>query len=263
MPDESPAGQDKTEEQAFYDRLFSERQRFDQFQVEIYEQIADEARRGANGDQALDLGCGSGTQAVVLTDRGFSVVAADLSIEAVKLTRATTASAGRPARTLNADAEHLPLRDASIDACVCSLLLHHFSALDGVAAELRRVLRPGGIVVAIDANAHNPFSWLFFNVVHRVRPLSGVTPNQRALRRGEIERVFRNYGFDGFRFESITSELRPDWLGDSLGAKLNFYTRALVLALSRMMLPSICHGNILYSVFRRANDEGRSPVAGP
>ncbi|MHC4594274.1 MAG: class I SAM-dependent methyltransferase [Planctomycetota bacterium] len=244
-------GQDKAAEQKFYDVLFQTRQRFDQFQDEIYERIAVEARRETNGGVALDLGCGSGIQSLCLIDQGFSVVAVDLSLEATKLAKKTVASAGKSFLVLNADAEYLPIQDAAIDACICGLLLHHFKRLDIIAAELQRIVRPGGVVVAIDANAHNPFSWLFFNGLHRLRPLSGLTPNQRALRCSEIDRVFSKYGFGEFRFVSITSRLNRDWLGNSFGAKLNFYTRAAVLKLSRMILPSICHGNMLLSVFCR------------
>ncbi|MCI0432721.1 MAG: methyltransferase domain-containing protein, partial [Gemmatimonadetes bacterium] len=138
------------------------------------------------------------------------------------------------------------------DACVCGLLLHHFRDLAGVAAELRRVVRPGGVVVALDANAHNPPTWMFLNVVHRFRPLKRLTPNQRALRAREIREVLGSYGFSDFRFSSVTSALRRDWLGDSLGARLNYYTRAALLGISNAVLPQIARGNMLLSVFRRA-----------
>ena len=139
----SETGQDKRSEREFYDGLFRRRRRFDQFQNDIYRHIARTAREGAPGDQALDLGCGAGTQAVCLADEGFTVVAADLSIEGVKVARNTLREAGRPATLLNADAEHIPLRDGVVDACVCGLLLHHFRDLRSVAVELRRIVRPG------------------------------------------------------------------------------------------------------------------------
>ncbi len=247
-----PTGQDKESEQRFYDELFKRRKRFDQFQPEIYAGIAADARAQAPGDHALDLGCGSGTQAVCLARAGFRVTAADLSEEAVKLTRQALAELRGPHVAIRADAEHLPLDGQSVDACVCSLLWHHFSDLRPLARELARVLKPGAALIAIDANAHNPFAFFFFNVIHRLRPLSGLTPNQRAIGKAEIERTFGAAGFEGFRFRSITSELRQDWLGESLGARLNFHARRLVLGVSRALLPEIAHGNILYSAMRRS-----------
>lgn len=244
------AGQDKQSEREFYDTLFRRRRRFDQFKDNLYKRMARLAREGTSGNRALDLGCGSGTQATCLAREGFDVIAADLSIEGVRVAAATVREAGASASLLNADAERIPLRDASVDACVCSLLLHHFHDLNGVASELRRIVRPGGVVVALDANAHNPPTWMFLNVVHRMKRLRGLTPNQRALRTQEIEQVFSKHGFGDFRFESVTSELRKDWLGNSLGARLNYYTRATVLALSNA-LPQVSRGNMLLSVFRR------------
>ncbi|HSK18803.1 MAG TPA: methyltransferase domain-containing protein [Longimicrobiales bacterium] len=245
-------GQDKESERRFYDELFRKRRRFDQFNDDIYRRIAREARAGTDGSQVLDLGCGSGTQALCLMDEGFSVVAADLSIEAVRVAEAGARQADRTLPVINADAERLPLADASLDACVCGLLLHHFTNLEAVAAELRRVVKPGGVVVAIDANAHNPPTWMFLNVVHRLRPLARLTPNQRALRSSEIRQTFGRAGFGEFRFSSVTSELRRDWLGDSLGARLNYYSRAALLGVSNAVLPQIGRGNMLLSVFRRA-----------
>jgi ubiquinone/menaquinone biosynthesis C-methylase UbiE len=252
MSNQTSSGQDKAAEQAFYDRLFSERKRFDQFQEEVYAQIARDAREGATGDVVLDLGCGSGTQAVNLLGQGFTVIAADLSIEAVKLARRTVEASGNQAYFLNADAERLPLADASLDSCVCSLLWHHFTHLEHIAAELARVLKPGASLVAIDSNAHNPFAFLFMNVVNKLKPLSGLTVNQRAIGTREIRKTFGRHGFEGFRFASITTELKRDWLGKSLGASLNYHMRRTVLGLSRLLLPQICHGNILYSVLKRS-----------
>jgi ubiquinone/menaquinone biosynthesis C-methylase UbiE len=245
-------GQDKASERAFYDRLFGTRKRFDQFDPEIYRKMAALARAGTKGGRALDLGCGSGTQASCLVAEGFDVLAADLSIEGVKVAARTLHEAGCDADVMNADAEHIPLRDASVDACICGLLLHHFKDLEHVAAELRRVVRPGGIVVALDANAHNPPTWLFLNVMHRLRPNPRLTPNQRALWSREIRSIFGRYGFRDFRFESVTSRLRKDWLGESIAAKLNYYTRATVLAASNV-LPQVSRGNMLLATFRRAD----------
>jgi ubiquinone/menaquinone biosynthesis C-methylase UbiE len=248
------SAQDKNAEQAYYDDLFSRRKRFDQFQNAIYERLATEARSRTDGAMALDIGCGAGNQSLCLIQEGFSVISADLSMEAVKVTKATLTEAGKNAQVINADAESIPLPDNSIDACICGLLLHHFKDLDNVAREIQRVVRPGGIVVAIDANAHNPFVWMFLNVVHRLRPLPHLTPNQRALWAREIKRTFGLHGFCDFEFDSITSDLKKDWLGGSLGARLNFYTRRALLAASNAILPKISTGNMLISTFRRMKD---------
>jgi len=244
--------QEKLPEKQYYDELFKARGRFDQFQVEIYEHVAREARKGTQGQMALDLGCGSGTQTLCLMDAGFQVVSMDLSFEATKVAKTTLSSSGAPLRIVNGDAEHLPFPEASVDACVCSLFLHHFRDLDGVAKELKRIIRPGGVVVATDANAHNPFVFLFFNVIHRIHPLSWLTSNQRALWCKDVEGSFNKFGFENFHFDSFTTDLRRDWLGGSFSYSVNFYSRALLMWVSGKLLSRIARGNGLISVFRRS-----------
>jgi ubiquinone/menaquinone biosynthesis C-methylase UbiE len=247
--------QDKISEKYFYDTLFLQRHRFDQFQDEIYDNVSYELRRRTAATRALDLGCGSGTQTLSLMKHGFSVIAVDLSFEATKLFKRNMESAGLTSLSINADAEHLPFPDASIDACVCGLLLHHFKHLDTVAAELKRIISYSGVVITLDANAHNPFIWFLFNVVHRrIRKVKNLTPNQRALWRRDISKVFSTHGFGEFQFSSITSELRRDWLGDSIGAKLIYHIRKSVLRMSRLFLPEISHGNMLLSVLRKVRN---------
>ena len=252
--DRRDAGQDKDSERAYYDQLFKKRGRFDQFQNDIYGRIAAEARRGTTGNRAVELGCGSGVQAGLLMEQGFTVTALDLSIEATRVARRTVAESGKTLAVVNGDAEHIPVKDGTVDACICGLLLHHFTRLDGVASEIRRIMKPGGVVVAIDANGYQPFAFLFFNIIHRLRPLKGLTPNQRAIRPGEIREVFARHGFADFSFASLTSQLRRDWLGTSVRASMNYYSRAAVLGLSRLLLPRIAQGNMLLSTFRRLPD---------
>src|SRR5262245_12165550 len=118
-------GQDKGTEQKFYDDLFRTRGRFDQFQSDhIYRMVARKARQAVSGQFALDIGCGSGTQSLCLMEEGFTVVSADLSFEATRVTRDTLAKTGKVLKVLNADVEKLPFSDNSIDVCICSLFLH-------------------------------------------------------------------------------------------------------------------------------------------
>jgi ubiquinone/menaquinone biosynthesis C-methylase UbiE len=136
--------QNKASEREYYDQLFSSRKRFDQFENDgVYEVVAAAARQAVAGGTALDLGCGSGTQAICLTKEGSGVISADLSPEATKLCRANTAGAERILGVVNADAEWLPFRDASDDACICSLFLHHFRSLLKLSEAVRPPLSRG------------------------------------------------------------------------------------------------------------------------
>jgi ubiquinone/menaquinone biosynthesis C-methylase UbiE len=51
-------------------------------------------------------------------------------------------------------AERLPLATGSVDVAMCHMLLHHVVSPRTVLGELRRVVRPGGHVLIIDAHTH-------------------------------------------------------------------------------------------------------------
>ena len=51
-------------------------------------------------------------------------------------------------------AEQLPLASSSIDVAMCHMLMHHVVSPRTALAELRRVVRPGGYVLIIDAHSH-------------------------------------------------------------------------------------------------------------
>ncbi|MCZ2803919.1 methyltransferase domain-containing protein [Modestobacter sp. VKM Ac-2983] len=91
--------------------------------------------------RVLDLGAGTG----LLTDRlvaaGHEVVAVDLSGEMLAQLRERLPGV----RVATGGAESIPLPDADVDAVVAGQAAHWFDVAPA-AAELRRVLRPGGVV---------------------------------------------------------------------------------------------------------------------
>lgn len=94
----------------------------------------------------LDLGCGTGRFAVPLADwLEARVVGIDPSRE---MLRAATGGGSHPETTyLVGRAENIPLAGSTCDFAWLSTVVHHFSDLPRAAAELRRVVRPGGAVV--------------------------------------------------------------------------------------------------------------------
>lgn len=92
---------------------------------------------------ALDIGCGNGKTVSTLIDLGYRVTGADFSSEAVNL---CTERFGDTARFVTCDASDLPFPDGSFDYVTAVHLLEHIedSAMQTVADEILRVLRPGG-----------------------------------------------------------------------------------------------------------------------
>ncbi|GHA85469.1 class I SAM-dependent methyltransferase [Streptomyces termitum] len=99
----------------------------------------------------LDCSCGIGTQAVGLALRGHRVVGTDLSPRAAARAAREAARRGAVLRTAAADMRRLPFPVGGFDAVVCAdnSLPHLLTEADvrAALAEMRRVLRPGGLLL--------------------------------------------------------------------------------------------------------------------
>ncbi|HEV7828721.1 MAG TPA: class I SAM-dependent methyltransferase [Pseudonocardiaceae bacterium] len=93
------------------------------------------------GRLVLDAGSGTGAVAQAAAARGARVVAADRSRGMLSY------GSGRGWPAVAADVLALPLRDGRFDAAVAGFLLNHLPPVPALA-ELARVVRPGGVVLA-------------------------------------------------------------------------------------------------------------------
>jgi arsenite methyltransferase len=105
------------------------------------------------GDRVLDVASGPGTTAFLLASEfGVEVDGVDLGDLTVAKANASAASEGigEQVRFHVGDAERIPLPDASVDAVVCECAFCTFPAKETAAAEMARVLKPGGRVGITD-----------------------------------------------------------------------------------------------------------------
>lgn len=100
--------------------------------------------RAALPRQVLDVGCGTGALAERISNElRCEVTGVDQSERMVELT------AARGIRALVADAGDLPFDDDTYDAVLAAWMLYHVVDLDRALSEIRRVLRPGGVFIAV------------------------------------------------------------------------------------------------------------------
>ncbi|HEX4090807.1 MAG TPA: methyltransferase domain-containing protein [Trebonia sp.] len=98
------------------------------------------------GRRILDAGCGSGPLSAALRDRGAIVTGFDSSAGMLELARRRL---GGDADLRVADlASPLPYPAGAFDDVIASLVLHYLEDWTAPLAELRRVLRPGGRLLA-------------------------------------------------------------------------------------------------------------------
>ncbi len=107
-------------------------------------------------DRLLDIGTGTGQLLELVAPRVGSGIGVDASRAMLALARARLA---RPGLTHCAvrlgDMYRLPFPDGVHDVVVLQMVLHHAEDPAGAIAEAARVLRPGGLLLAIDLDAHD------------------------------------------------------------------------------------------------------------
>jgi SAM-dependent methyltransferase len=159
---------------------------------------------GAAGSPVLDLGAGTGQFAAAIAGwLGVEVVA----VEPSGGMRAQARAHPHPGvRWVAGRAERLPLRDRACAWAWVSTVVHHLDDLDAAAAELGRVLRPGGMVLVRQAF---PGRMGGINLYRRFFPAAGA-----ALAAGlpSVERVstaFAGAGFDPVALRPVDQVSAP------------------------------------------------------
>ncbi len=127
------------------------------------------------GDAILDLGCGEGRHTI-----GAAYHFSDACVFAVDLNHRDLANGKNkhiefdPAsysRTtfVQADGNHLPFADNSIDHLICSEVLEHIPEYIGFLREIKRVLKPGGsLSVSVPRFWPENICWKLSSAYHQV-----------------------------------------------------------------------------------------------
>lgn len=97
------------------------------------------------GSVVVDVACGTGDLCRMLRRAGLHAVGVDLSFGMLRHGRAGPAVA-------QADAQRLPLADASVDGVTSGFALRNVADLPAVLAEMARVVRPGGRIALLEVD---------------------------------------------------------------------------------------------------------------
>ena len=106
------------------------------------------------GQQVLDLGCGTGTLAIIAKQAQPSaeVFGLDADPDMLKVAKHKSGQRNAPVKFDVGFTNKLPYPDASFDRILSSIMIHHLKTPDKIitAQEVFRVLKPGGQLHIID-----------------------------------------------------------------------------------------------------------------
>ena len=145
-----------------------------------------------------DLGCGTGNASELLAPHVERVVAVDMSdpmLQAAKKRLAGLQNVQFAAGPL----ERLPLKDDSVDAVVCVLVLHHLDEPGAALREMRRVLRDGrggGVALVVDMVEHTRDEY---------RSLMG--HKRLGFSAAEMTKLMTDAGFGSVRVQPLPAEI--------------------------------------------------------
>lgn len=157
--------------------------------------LADRGRDPAAMD-LLDVGCGIGQIHDLIGPTFRSVTGVDVSSASIEQAQARFPGY----RYLAYDGDRLPFPDAGFDMAMAICVFHHVppAQWQSLAADMLRVLRPGGLALVIEHNPWNP-------VTRRIVNTCPIDRDAVLLTRGTTVDLFRKAGAAGVTARSVLS----------------------------------------------------------
>lgn len=151
----------KTLDQDTFDKYYGNRKFYSTVRQST-EYVDKWIRQHAKGKIFLDYACGNGGNAIKAAKAGAALsIGLDISDISVNNARLDAEKSGlENIYFFQADAENTHLPDDCIDSIICSGMLHHLD-LSYAFPELRRILAPGGRILAVEALDYNPVIKLY------------------------------------------------------------------------------------------------------
>jgi ubiquinone/menaquinone biosynthesis C-methylase UbiE len=122
------------------------------------------------GKVVLDYACGNGANTFIAAESGAHI-AIGLDISAVSIRNCRGIASSKELQNtcfIQGDCENTELPANSIDVVICSGMLHHLD-LSYAFYELRRILKPGGVILAIEALNYNPIITMYRRLTPHLR----------------------------------------------------------------------------------------------
>ena len=144
--------------------------------------------------RVIDIGCGVGNYHPLLGHHFGSIAGVDVSSACIETARTNNPNVAYQAY----DGDRLPYDSGSFDLAYTICVMHHVppEAWPGFAAEMKRVLKPGGLALVFEHNPLNPFT---------MRAVNSCPFDKDAvlLKKSKTEELLHNAGFNSVSSQFI------------------------------------------------------------
>ena len=217
------------------------------------------------GQTLLELGAGTGETGLLaarLVDPGGRVILTDRSTAMLEAAERRARELGHSNVELRAlDMEAIDLPEAAVDGVLCRLALMLVPDTAAALAGIRRVLRPGGRLIATvwDAVERNPWAPALWEVIERMTDLPPARPGGPGMfslgDAGGIEALLADAGFREIAVEPIAIEWRYD------DFESYWRTQSSLNGSLSQLLPTLAQEerDLLADAVRKAVERFRSP----
>lgn len=170
----------------------------------------------------LDLGCGPGTFAPQLKKFSEHLIAVDLSAEMLRQCQANEPDV----IAIQADAQHLPLPDNSVDLIFSSLAIQWIPNMKSLFDDVYRVLKPGGSMVFTSVCEGSLWqlkkAWRKVDEFDHVNKFASRVDIERAAKEAKLEKaigVIRPHTFWYSDIKELFGSIRDVGANTVLGSK--------------------------------------------
>ena len=148
------------------------------------------------GKTVLDLGCGQGENIAPLVARGARVLGIDISPDLIAIAERRLHDAGLEAAVTVGSAYDTGLPDESMDVIFCMALIHHLD-IKLAREEMRRILRPGGVVILREPIR---FSKTYARLRSFLPAKEDISEFEHPLTHEELDTMIQPFKVDGTRY---------------------------------------------------------------